>query len=192
MANSKAKRRTEYFRPFHSYVLRGIEHTHQLFRLSVSRSGHTMLLCPTKHGTLFPWSTASRCFRVLPVFPTMSDSSDCEHTASCSQDVVEGGVASNAPWSKVASFGLTFRQKSKQVPNIGCKARQQKLVYFCHHYPLHAWQRLHVSVHHIKQQSTLIVISPFIHCLTITLQTLLKFTRCIASLVATSKRAKAL
>ena len=31
-----------------------------------------------KHGTVCPWSTASLSFRLLQVFPTMSDSSDCE------------------------------------------------------------------------------------------------------------------
>ena len=50
--------------------------------------------CSMKQGTVSPWSTAAHCFRVLQVFPTMSDCESrtpSEHTASCSQDVVEGG-----------------------------------------------------------------------------------------------------
>ena len=65
-----------------------------------------MQLCSMKQGTVPP-----RCFGVSQVFPTMSGSSDCEsweHTASCSQDVAEGGFGSNSPRSKVASSGMTL------------------------------------------------------------------------------------
>ena len=68
-----------------------------------------MQLCSMKQGTVCPWSTAARCFRALQVFPTMSDCENWEHTASCSQAVVGGGLVSNVPRNKVASSGLTFR-----------------------------------------------------------------------------------
>ena len=42
------------------------------------RSYFKVQLCSMKQGTVSPWSTAPLCFRVLQVFPTMSDSSDCE------------------------------------------------------------------------------------------------------------------
>ena len=61
-----------------------------------------------KQGTVSPWSTAPRCYRVLQVFPTMSDCESWENTVSCTQDVVEGGCRSNAPRSEVASSELIF------------------------------------------------------------------------------------
>ena len=67
-----------------------------------------MQLCSMKQGTVSPWTTDKRCFRVLQVFPTMSDCESWENTTSCSQDVIEGGCGSNAPQSKVASCGLTY------------------------------------------------------------------------------------
>ena len=73
------------------------------------RPDETTLLHETRDRST--WSTAPRCYRVLQVFPTMWDSSDCEsleHTASCSQDVVKGGFGSTGPQRKVASSGLTL------------------------------------------------------------------------------------
>ena len=104
----------------------------------MTTSVQTMQLCSMKQGTVSAWSIkprlhdqsvtavtdwscrrgfTPRCFRLLQVFPTMSDSSDCEtakagrcreNTGSCSQDVAEGGVWSNASRIKVASSGLNF------------------------------------------------------------------------------------
>ena len=51
-------------------------------------SVQTMQFCSIKQGTVSPWSTAPRSFRV---FPTMSGCESWEHTASCSKDVVDGG-----------------------------------------------------------------------------------------------------
>ena len=70
-----------------------------------------MQFCSMKQGTVSPRSTAPRCFRVLQVFPTMSDCESREHTASCSQDVVEGGFGSNAPRNKIESSGLTLTKE---------------------------------------------------------------------------------
>ena len=87
------------------------------------RSVQTMQLCSMKQGSVPPWCSTPRCFRMLQVFPTMSDCESCENTASCSQDVVERGFGSNAPRSKVASSGLTLRPFSHleepQVPQDG-------------------------------------------------------------------------
>ena len=67
--------------------------------------------CSMKQGTVPPWSNVPRCFRVLQVFPTMSDCESWENTASCSQDVVEGGFESNAPRKKIESSGLTLTKE---------------------------------------------------------------------------------
>ena len=48
-----------------------VPHTHL-------RSVQTMQLCSLGQGTVSPWSIFPRCPRVLQVFPTMSDSWDCE------------------------------------------------------------------------------------------------------------------
>ena len=77
----------------------------------------------------FPYNNKNRvlaCFQTRPdkallhavagcCKPTMSGSSDCESwedTASCSQDIVEGGLRSNASCSKATSSafnGLTLK-----------------------------------------------------------------------------------
>ena len=77
------------------------------------RSHDATLLHETR--AVSPWSTAPRCFKALQVFPTMSDCKSWENTASCPQDVVEGGYGSNAPWSKVASSGLASKHSTKRT-----------------------------------------------------------------------------
>ena len=59
--------------------------------------------CSMKQGTVSP-----RYLKGVAVSPTISDCESWDNTASCSQDVVEGGYGINAPWIEVASCGLTL------------------------------------------------------------------------------------
>ena len=68
------------------------------------RSGDATLLHEARDSVAM-----EHCSTLLQVFPTMSDCESWERTTSCSQDVVEGGLGSDAPRNKVASYGLTFR-----------------------------------------------------------------------------------
>ena len=92
--------------------------SHNLFRITVQTKDNsfwfkvfpddTTLLHVTRpclHGALL--HTVSGCCKSFQ-HCRIARAGSSRFIASCSQDVVEGGFGSNAPWRKVASFELTL------------------------------------------------------------------------------------